>query len=115
MPGTPLSCGSDAGFRKQRCSSVESCRMTNAGTLSALDLSSLHCFDAALLAALKQWRLERSRADKVPAFVILHDSTLEHLCLRKPASLPQLRGVPGIGETKLERYGKEILELLRGR
>ncbi len=71
--------------------------------------------DAALLAALKQWRLERSRADKVPAFVILHDSTLEHLCLRKPASLPQLRGVPGIGETKLERYGKEILELLRGR
>jgi len=48
--------------------------------------------DGALLAALKQWRLERSRADKVPAFVILHDSTLEHLCLRKPASLPQLRG-----------------------
>jgi ATP-dependent DNA helicase RecQ len=71
--------------------------------------------DAVLLAALKQWRLERSRADKVPAFVILHDSTLEHLCLRKPASLPELRGVPGIGETKLERYGKEILELLRGR
>jgi ATP-dependent DNA helicase RecQ len=71
--------------------------------------------DAALLAALKQWRLERSRTDKVPAFVILHDATLEHLCLRKPASLPQLRAVPGIGEAKLERYGKEILELLRGR
>jgi len=71
--------------------------------------------DTALLAALKKWRHERSRADKVPAFLILHDSTLEHLCLRKPASLPQLRGVPGIGETKLERYGKEILELLRGR
>jgi ATP-dependent DNA helicase RecQ len=71
--------------------------------------------DATLLAALKNWRLERSRADRVPAFVILHDSTLEHLCLRKPASLLQLRGVPGIGETKLERYGKEILELLRGR
>jgi ATP-dependent DNA helicase RecQ len=71
--------------------------------------------DPALLAALKKWRLERSRADKVPAFVILHDSTLEHLCLRKPASMPQLRAVPGIGETKLERYGKEILELLHGR
>jgi ATP-dependent DNA helicase RecQ len=80
-----------------------------AGTTVPLEI------DAALLAALKQWRLERSRVDKVPAFVILHDSTLEHLCLRKPASLPQLRGVPGIGETKLERYGKEILELLRGR
>jgi ATP-dependent DNA helicase RecQ len=71
--------------------------------------------DAVLLATLKKWRLERSRADKVPAFVILHDSTLEHLCVRKPASLPQLRAVPGIGESKLERYGEEILELLRGR
>ena len=71
--------------------------------------------DATLLATLKKWRLERSRADKVPAFVILHDSTLEHLCVRKPASLPQLRAVPGIGESKLERYGEEILELLRGR
>ncbi len=71
--------------------------------------------DASLLAALKQWRLERSRADKVPAFVIFHDSTLEQLCERKPATLPQLRAVPGIGETKLGRYGKEILDLLRGR
>jgi ATP-dependent DNA helicase RecQ len=71
--------------------------------------------DAKLLTALKQWRLDRSRADRVPAFVILHDSTLEHLCVRKPATLPQLRAVPGIGETKLERYGKEILDLLRGR
>ncbi len=71
--------------------------------------------EGALLAALKKWRLEKSRADKVPAFVILHDSTLEHLCVRKPASLPQLRAVPGIGESKLERYGEEILELLRGR
>ena len=71
--------------------------------------------DATLLAALKNWRLERSRTDKVPAFVILHDSTLEHLCLRKPTSLPLLRAVPGIGETKLERYGKEILEVLHAR
>jgi ATP-dependent DNA helicase RecQ len=70
--------------------------------------------DTTLLAALKKWRLERSRADRVPAFVILHDSTLEHLCLRKPTSMLLLRTVPGIGETKLERYGKEILEVLQG-
>jgi len=66
-----------------------------------------------LLAALKVWRLERSRADKVPAFVILHDSTLEHLCVLRPNSKLQLRNIPGIGETKLERYGQEILEVLR--
>jgi ATP-dependent DNA helicase RecQ len=71
--------------------------------------------DASLLAALKHWRLERSRADRVPAFVILHDATLEHLCASRPGSMPQLRAIPGIGETKLERYGKEILKVLGGR
>ena len=70
--------------------------------------------DKSLLAALKQWRLERSRADGVPAFVILHDSTLEFLCASRPGSVPQLKAIPGIGETKLERYGEEILEILRG-
>jgi ATP-dependent DNA helicase RecQ len=68
--------------------------------------------DVALLAALKKWRLERSRADKVPAFVILRDTTLEHLCGARPRSMPQLRTIPGIGESKLERYGKEILDVL---
>jgi len=70
--------------------------------------------DTELLAALKRWRVERSRADKVPAFVILHDSTLEHLCLAPPRSLAELRQIPGIGDLKLERYGKEILQALRG-
>jgi ATP-dependent DNA helicase RecQ len=74
--------------------------------------SNLREIDEKLLAALKQWRLERSRADKVPAFVILHDSTLEHLCVTRPRHLLALRQTPGIGDQKLERYGKEILEVL---
>ena len=71
--------------------------------------------DENLLASLKQWRLERSRADKVPAFVIFHDSTLEHLCMTRPRTLPALRQTPGIGDHKLERYGKEVLEVLSAR
>jgi ATP-dependent DNA helicase RecQ len=69
--------------------------------------------DSSLLAALKHWRLERSRSDKVPAFVILHDSTLEHLCGSRPKTLAALRQTPGIGDQKLQRYGEEILEVLR--
>jgi ATP-dependent DNA helicase RecQ len=69
--------------------------------------------DKSLLAALKHWRLERSRADRVPAFVILHDATLEHLCVTRPRTMPELRRTPGIGEVKLERYGAEILDALR--
>ena len=95
----------------ERTARVASKTAQNKGVAIAATLE----VDGTLLARLKKWRLERSRADKAPAFVILHDSTLEHLCLRKPNSLAELRAIPGIGETKLERYGKEILELLRGR
>ncbi|HSC45811.1 MAG TPA: ATP-dependent DNA helicase RecQ [Candidatus Acidoferrum sp.] len=69
--------------------------------------------DSPLLQSLKEWRLERSRSDRVPAFVILHDSTLEHLCAARPKTLSELRQIPGIGDAKLERYGKEILGVLR--
>jgi ATP-dependent DNA helicase RecQ len=71
--------------------------------------------DPSLLGALKHWRLERSRLDRVPAFVILHDATLEHLCGFRPRTLADLRQTPGIGDQKLERYGAEILEVLRAR
>jgi ATP-dependent DNA helicase RecQ len=71
--------------------------------------------DSSLLAALKHWRLERSRSDRVPAFVILHDATLEHLCGSQPKTLADLRRTPGIGDQKLERYGEEILRVLRDR
>jgi ATP-dependent DNA helicase RecQ len=76
-------------------------------------VATLREVDPEVLAALKKWRVERSRADKVPAFVILHDATLEHLCVARPGNLSELRQIPGIGELKLERYGKEILQALR--
>jgi ATP-dependent DNA helicase RecQ len=69
--------------------------------------------DTARLVALKRWRLERSRADQVPAFVILHDTALQHICIANPGSLAALRQMPGIGERKLTLYGEEILQVLQ--
>jgi ATP-dependent DNA helicase RecQ len=69
--------------------------------------------DPRLLEALRNWRMERSRRDKVPAFVILHDSTLALIAGTRPDSLAALRQVPGIGDQKLARYGADILKLLR--
>jgi ATP-dependent DNA helicase RecQ len=68
--------------------------------------------DEQLRAALKQWRLEVARAQSVPAYVILHDATLDALCRRRPRSAAELLEVPGIGERKAERFGARILELL---
>jgi DNA helicase-2/ATP-dependent DNA helicase PcrA len=62
--------------------------------------------------ALKAWRLERARKDEVPAFVVFHDSTLEEIARRRPRELWQLAKVSGVGPTKLERYGDEVLQAL---
>src|SRR5437870_837910 len=51
IPGVVLSCSRDPGRDQHRCSNVESCKITNAGTLSARDLLSLHCFSAANIGA----------------------------------------------------------------
>jgi ATP-dependent DNA helicase RecQ len=68
--------------------------------------------DAALLARLKAWRLQQSREQGVPAYVVLHDSTLADLARRRPRDLAALSVVPGIGGRKLERYGAGLLEVI---
>jgi DNA helicase-2/ATP-dependent DNA helicase PcrA len=65
-----------------------------------------------LLTALKRWRLERSKQDGVPAYVVFHDSTLAEIADRRPKSPLELRSVSGVGPTKLERYGDEILAVI---
>ena len=62
--------------------------------------------------ALRAWRLQRSRADNVPAYVVLSDKHLDGIAERHPTSLAELRACPGIGPAKLDTYGDEILEVL---
>ena len=66
-----------------------------------------------LLAALRAWRLTTAQEHGVPAFVIFHDATLAPVAGARPASLDALRGISGIGEKKLERYGNELLRIVR--
>jgi superfamily II DNA helicase RecQ len=68
--------------------------------------------DATLAAELRAWRTRRAREDAVPAYVVLHDATLDELAARRPRSEGELAAVKGLGPTKLERYGDELLELL---
>ncbi len=67
---------------------------------------------AGLLERLKAWRLAEARAQSVPAFVILHDSTLTEIARTRPQDLAELAGIGGIGAKKLERYGAALLDLL---
>ncbi|RMH76800.1 MAG: ATP-dependent DNA helicase, partial [Actinomyces sp.] len=61
---------------------------------------------------LRTWRRERAAADGVPAFVVFADRTLDALVTARPRTPAELLAVPGIGPTKLERYGEAILAVL---
>jgi DNA helicase-2/ATP-dependent DNA helicase PcrA len=62
--------------------------------------------------ALREWRRERSRADGVPAYVVLNDRHLVGIAERRPTSTKALAACPGIGPAKLAAYGDEIVALV---
>ncbi len=72
-------------------------------------------YDEDLYDRLRAWRLERSRADSVPAYVVLTDATLEAVATRRPDREGALVTIPGIGAAKLQRYGDALLDLVAGR
>jgi ATP-dependent DNA helicase RecQ len=69
--------------------------------------------DADLAARLRDWRLERSRADGVPAYVVATNACLDEVCRRLPGDAGELAEVPGMGPARVERYGHDLLELVR--
>jgi ATP-dependent DNA helicase RecQ len=66
----------------------------------------------ALHAALRAWRSEVARQRGVPAYVVLHDSTIDGIAAVRPTTLTELRGIAGIGDKKLEHYGDELVRLV---
>jgi superfamily II DNA helicase RecQ len=68
-------------------------------------------FDA-LYGHLREWRRALSKELNTPAFIVMHDTTLAQLCRLKPATMFQLRQVPGFGDRKVELYGERVLDAL---
>ncbi len=68
--------------------------------------------DETLLSALKERRLELAREKGVPAFVILHDKTLEEMAYYKPRTLDALGRIKGIGQAKMNNFGQIFLNVI---
>ena len=68
--------------------------------------------DEELWQRLRAWRLEQAQAQEVPAFVIFHDATLRRIAALRPADLNELASIKGIGPSKLEKYGQEVLSIV---
>jgi ATP-dependent DNA helicase RecQ len=68
--------------------------------------------DAALFEALRAERARLAKEQKLPAYVIFHDATLAAIATSRPADRQALGALPGLGTTKLERYGDAILAIV---
>nr|WP_255507763.1 RecQ family ATP-dependent DNA helicase [Ottowia sp. GY511] len=66
----------------------------------------------ARFAALKAWRAEVAREHNLPAYVIFHDATLAAIAASAPTSVDALEGISGIGATKRDKYGPEVIRAL---
>ena len=48
----------------------------------------------------------------MPPYVIFHDATLRQIAVAPPTTMDELARINGVGETKLARYGQQILDVL---
>jgi ATP-dependent DNA helicase RecQ len=83
-----------------------------AGSPSAAPVAELSAADAAVFEQLRAWRAAAAKEQGMPAYVIFHDATLREIAARSPSTLAELSGVNGVGETKLAKYGQQILDLM---
>jgi ATP-dependent DNA helicase RecQ len=69
--------------------------------------------DADLLERLRAFRLELARTNHVPAYIIFGDVTMRELASVMPTTEEALLGIHGIGEARLKKYGKNVLDVIR--
>ena len=69
--------------------------------------------DDALLKMLRDLRRKRAQVLNIPPYVIFQDNSLEAMATMYPISLDELQNIPGVGQGKAQRYGKEFCELIK--
>lgn len=70
--------------------------------------------DQDLYNQLKALRTKLAADQKVPAYIIFSDATLRDMCVKKPTTLDAFLDVSGVGQAKLEKYGKVFVEVING-
>jgi len=67
----------------------------------------------AVFQALREWRRAVAKEHGVPAYTVLHDSSLREIARRLPENTSALGGVSGVGAVKLARYGDAVIEVVK--
>jgi DNA helicase-2/ATP-dependent DNA helicase PcrA len=112
---------SEVGSKPSRRNrAVRRCRECAGPLVSAAEKKTGRCsgcpasYDEDLYERLREWRLERAKSDKVPAFVVFTDATLQLIAELRPTDEDGLLRVSGVGRSKVGKYGQELLDLLAG-
>jgi ATP-dependent DNA helicase UvrD/PcrA len=109
--------GERAADRRASRRSLPPCRVCGKPLREAAERKIGRCascpatYDEALYERLRVWRLDQASAAKLPAYCIFTDATLVAIAETRPASEQELASIPGVGATKLDRYGPAVLEM----
>jgi ATP-dependent DNA helicase RecQ len=87
-------------------------RLLRAPISRARSVPAVSDIDLELREYMREWRRKTAKDQGMPAFVVLHDTSLEEICRVQPASIAELKTITGIGERKAQTYGEEILAAL---
>ncbi|HEY0638147.1 MAG TPA: ATP-dependent DNA helicase UvrD2 [Pseudonocardiaceae bacterium] len=96
------------------------CRVCGKGLSGTMALKLRRCpgcpgdLDVELYERLTGWRRDRASALRVPDYAVLTDATLTAIAEQRPVDAAALVAIPGIGAAKLQRYGAEVIDLVRG-
>jgi len=118
LPDAVTTRGTESRGRSGRTAAV--CRICGGQLRLASERAVRRCsqcpsdYDEELFTRLRAWRSEQAGERKLPAYVVCTDATLTAIAQSRPASVPQLLAVPGIGPAKLDLYGAALLALVRG-
>ena len=103
--------------RRRAAKGPQPCRVCGRPLTAAVERKLGRCEDCPselneeLLLALKEWRAQVSAEQKIPAYVVFTDATLQAIAERAPESLEDLARIPGVGKRKLDKYGDAVLGL----
>jgi ATP-dependent DNA helicase RecQ len=62
--------------------------------------------------ALRTWRSGEARAQRIPPYVIFHDTVLREIAAVRPTCIEELGQIKGVGASKLQRYGSAVLAVM---
>jgi DNA helicase-2/ATP-dependent DNA helicase PcrA len=107
--------------RAARGSAPVTCRICSAVLNAAVDKKLGRCAgcpsdrDEALFEQLRAWRADRAKGLGQPAYCVFTDATLAAIAEQLPADVAGLVAIPGIGQSKLDKFGDEVLALVSSR